>query len=243
MRRQSGLDRFVYSFQHRWETDRQFRATMSGAIGLLVILSLCGFVGLATGFTNVALAKFGKGGSTTTQSSNSQNTGTKAFDNPTAFPTNTVPPWVSPGQPVASPIGNSQTPAPTPDPSPTPTDTPTPPPCTSNCGGGGGGGSNGIVSTVSYTPIPWVAGQTASITVYSSENGATVAGVQMEFNITFPGSGFYTTGQVYTTDGSGHYTYTLTVPSGATAGQANIDVQSMFPDGRAEQHLFVTCAP
>src|SRR5579863_2857457 len=108
MRRQSKLDRFVYGFQHRWETDRQFRATMSGAIGLLVILSLCSFVGLATGFTNVALARFGGAQSPNAQSSNSQNTGTKAFDNPTSFPTNTVPPWASQGAPAATPIGNSQ---------------------------------------------------------------------------------------------------------------------------------------
>lgn len=233
MRRQSKLDRFVYGFQHRWETDRQFRATMSGAIGLLVILSLCSFVGLATGFTNVALARFGGAPSTNVQSSNSQNTGTKAFDNPTSFPTNTVPPWVSQNAPAATPIGVSQTPAPTPDPSPTPTDTPTSPPCTSNCGGGGGGGGGGGTVTATWSPSTWVGGQSATINLQTSEPGDGLALI-----ITFPGGLTVLDENGESSDGSGNYSYTFTVPSGIGAGTVDVYVQAHFSDGSTDTFHF-----
>ncbi len=226
MRRQSGLDRFVYGFQHRWETDRRFRATMSGAIGLLVILSLCSFVGLATSFTNVALARFGGSQTPAAQSSNSQNTGTNAYNNPTAFPTNTVPSWVSPGQPAASPIANSQTPAPTPDPSPTPTDQPSPTPCQSNCGGGGGGGGGGGTVTATWSPSTWVGGQSATINLHTSEANDGLAII-----MTFPGGQTVLDENGETSDANGNYSYSFTVPSGISAGTVDVYVQAHFSDG------------
>src|SRR5512146_1635886 len=41
MGRRSWLDSIVYRFQHHWETNPQYRAAVSGVVGLVLILSLC----------------------------------------------------------------------------------------------------------------------------------------------------------------------------------------------------------
>src|SRR5579862_4835380 len=145
MRRQNPLDRYVHSFQHRWETDRQFRAALSGVLALVMVIGLCSCVGVATAFTNVTLANFSALRSSGGANTQTLNTGSHAYTVPTSFPTATVPPWAPQVSPNASPIPNSKTPQPSP--SPSPTDSPTPSgggggptatPCTGNCGGGGG---------------------------------------------------------------------------------------------------------
>jgi len=37
----SMLEQAIRRFQDRWETNRQFRATASGVIGLVMIVALC----------------------------------------------------------------------------------------------------------------------------------------------------------------------------------------------------------
>ncbi|MGZ6392189.1 MAG: hypothetical protein ACXWQZ_23370, partial [Ktedonobacterales bacterium] len=171
MRRNSWLDRIVFDFQHRWETNPQYRATVSGVVGLLLIVAMCSCTGIVSVLANGALASVGLGtgsGPTTNQGSGVLNTGTNDITGAKQFaiPTQVWTPGVVP---PASPIPNSQTPAPTATSAPTPTDTPTPTPCTSNCGGGGGGGGGYSVKvTASISPIPLVGLNSATISIHTS---------------------------------------------------------------------------
>src|SRR5579862_857172 len=241
MRRQNPLDRYVHSFQHRWETDRQFRAALSGVLALVMVIGLCSCVGVATAFTNVTLANFSALRSSGGANTQTLNTGSHAYTVPTSFPTATVPPWAPQVSPNASPIPNSKTPQPSP--SPSPTDSPTPSgggggptatPCTGNCGGGGG--NDTLVST-GHSPSTWKAGQQASISFHASEGD-----VGLVFIINFPGSGSYIDGTPYTTDSKCDFTYTITVPAGVTAGTADIYVQAHYSDGVSTFHFYVPCA-
>ncbi|SRR5579875_359204 len=240
MRRRNPLDRYVEAFQHRWETDRQYRAALSGVFALVAVIGLCSCVGVATAFTNMALARFGSGTTSGQNNTGSLLTGSNTYSVPTSFPTDTVAPWAPQVSPIASPIPNSKTPVPSPSPSPTPTDMPTQPagptatPCTSNCGGG-----NDTLVMTGHTPPVWIAGQKATISLH-----ANAGGVQMVFDITFPGSGFYTNGTPYTANANGDYTYSVTVPAGTTAGPADIYVLTQFPDGgQPSFHFYVDCTP
>src|SRR5258707_12299956 len=58
----SWLDSLVYGFQHRWETNPQYRAAVSGVAGLAMVLVLCACLGVLTTAANAALAGFGGGG-------------------------------------------------------------------------------------------------------------------------------------------------------------------------------------
>src|SRR5258707_14976811 len=60
-RRISWLDSLVYGFQHRWETNPQYRAAASGVAGLAMVLVLCACLGILTTVANAALAGFGGG--------------------------------------------------------------------------------------------------------------------------------------------------------------------------------------
>src|SRR5215831_18654203 len=56
------LDHLIHRFQHRWETNPQFRAAMSGVLGLSLIIFLCvGVVGVNAAATRV-LGAVGIGG-------------------------------------------------------------------------------------------------------------------------------------------------------------------------------------
>jgi len=153
------LDPYIFSFQRRWETNRQFRATASAVIALTATILLCACVTLATTLATGAIARAGgpAGGAHT----GSQNTGTNAFSNPTGYPTNTIPAWAPPVYPAVSPIPNSKTPAPSPSaaPSVSPSPTPTGGPVVTTCNGA----SQGIVWSLS--PCPQRAGQTGTLTI------------------------------------------------------------------------------
>src|SRR5258708_5507531 len=60
-RRISWVDNLVYRFQHRWETNPQYRAAASGVAGVAMILVLCACLGILTTAANAALAGFGGG--------------------------------------------------------------------------------------------------------------------------------------------------------------------------------------
>jgi len=226
----------VYNFQHRWETDRQFRAALSGVLALVALLALCACLGVATTFANVALANFGNAGQNGSNGG-SLNTGTGPLTGSQAIPTNTVPLWSPPNIPPASPNPNSQTPAPSPTPSPTPTDPPTATPCASNCGGGGGG-SSGTVTAAAWSPSPWKPGSNGSVTIHTSSPNVQL----LVFSIQYPGGSPIVVNVFGTTDGSGNYVYSVSVPAGVGNGQVDLFVKANFSDGLVQTHIFVPVA-
>lgn len=128
MRRISGLDALIARFRHRWETDRQYRAAMSGIIGVVVAVGMCTCMGIVSMVGNNALAGGGFIGGVGGQ----QTGGGGVAQAIPSFPTPTRAPWNVPATPVWSPVPNSQTPVP-----PTPTvpapPTATPQSCTGVC--------------------------------------------------------------------------------------------------------------
>ncbi len=174
--RLSWLDAVVYRFQHRWETNPQFRAAATGAIGLIVVIGMCSCMGITGAVANSVLAGAGAGGG----GSYGLDTGTGKLAAPTAFPTYTLPPYTPGSVPAVSPIPNSQTPQPGPTAQPTPTDT-------VGIGGPGGtmpttcnGGSHG--GTWAFTPCPVVHGQSVTLSVSA---GKTHAGASMYVVVQF----------------------------------------------------------
>jgi hypothetical protein len=232
MRRLSWLDSLVYGFQHRWETNPQYRAAVSGVVGLLTILMLCACLGVLTTVANATLAGFGAGSSGGVLVSSDTGTGKLAAGQ--KFPTAT-PPNVPPGSLAGgSPIPDSQTPKPGPTEAPTPTDTPTATPCTSNCGGGGGGGGGGCDGSVtgSWSPSTWRAGQVAYVNVHT-----TCPNIGINIIVNYAGGGTQLNGGSGMTDGSGNYSWQVSNPSnvvlpGCTRGTtAHVVVQAGFLNG------------
>jgi hypothetical protein len=100
----------VYSFQHRWETNPQYRAAVSGVVGLVLLVAMCSCSGIVSAMANTTLASMGIGASGSTGQGNGTGTnrivGAKEFAIPTEV-------WTPGVVPPASPIANSLTPAPT----------------------------------------------------------------------------------------------------------------------------------
>ncbi len=168
MRRPNWLDAIVERFQHNWETNPQYRAMISGVIGLVIIVGLCATMGVAVTFANSIGGAFGGGNGNAFIASSGPN----AQSTDVAFPMTTLTPWPAPNIPGAAPIPASQTPQPTPTPPPTPTPLPTATPCLSNCGGGGGGGGGGYDKiTVSVTPSTFKDGTTVYANIHTSVPG------------------------------------------------------------------------
>ena len=155
MEYENPLDHLIHRFQHRWETNPQFRAAMSGVLGLSLIIFLCvGVAGVNAAATRVlAAVGFGSGGGNQAN----LDPGGQIVNGNWTFYTPTVPDWKGGATPGSNPIGNSQTPQPSPTPTATPPDAPTKTPCAGNCGGGGGG--KGTLS-VSFSPATWKNGDT-----------------------------------------------------------------------------------
>jgi hypothetical protein len=206
MEYENPLDDLLRRFQHRWETSAQFRAAMSGVLGLSLILFLClGVTGINVAATRV-LGAIGFG----TPSTNNQLTldpGGQIVNGNWTFYTPTVPEWKGGGTPESSPIANSQTPAPSPTPTATPPDPATPTPCRSGCGGGG------VSITASTDPTYWLPGQAATLTFHTSvpnnpinmfihwSNGADWLSAGGQF------------GAPQATDSTGTAVWTITVPT------------------------------
>src|SRR5258708_9652521 len=87
-RRISWVDNLVYRFQHRWETNPQYRAAASGVAGVAMILVLCACLGILTTAANAALAGFGVGDGNGLLGTNDTRTGQLAAGQeiPTATP-------------------------------------------------------------------------------------------------------------------------------------------------------------
>jgi hypothetical protein len=217
-RKPSWLDQWVYRFQHRWETNAQYRAAVAGVCGLLLIALMCSCTGILTTAANAGLASFGAGGGGS--NSGGSNTGTKQLGGQSVFPTFTIPAY-SVATIQAGNIPDSQTPGPTPTAPPAPTDAPTATPCQPNCGGGGGGGGAGTV-TASWSPSPWVPGHTGYISVHTSQPS-----IQFGFIITLPNFND-TVEPAGTTDSHGDAIYAYQINSAVGSGTGHIVVLAQF---------------
>lgn len=241
MRRRSGLDRLIFRFQDRWETNRQFRAMLSGLLGLVMVIALCSCMGVVTTvanntFANVSAARDAGVNSNTTQNAD---TGIGQVKGVPTFPTSTIAPWQQSGTPTYNVIPDSKTPAPSPTSPPTATPMPTDTPCVTNCGGGGGGGGGGTFGatlTGSASPATWSAGVAGAFTVHSSPGGVGLAIV-----ITFPGGGTFLDENGEVTNGAGDYTSHFSAPSGTSAGIADVWVQAYYNGVKKDFHFPVPC--
>jgi len=128
MIRRSRLDGAIERFQHRWETNPQFRATMAGVLGVIFLVFMCACVGLVSVSTQSALAAMGFGGSNNNSADQgSTYTGAKAAQGIATIPIATV--MLGTPQPIPdATLPPSGTPLPTPTLAPTPTTPPRPRP-------------------------------------------------------------------------------------------------------------------
>jgi hypothetical protein len=222
----SWLDDLIERFQHRWETNPQYRAAMSGVLGLVFLITMCTCVGLVTAGANVALASLGFGSSSSDQGSG--NTTTKEVKGFATFPVTTYVPQTPNAIPQGT-IPDSGTPLPTATPQPTATDAPTATPCQSNCGGGGGGG-NCTTCTIadSIAPDPLVGGQSATVSIQTGQPN-----IQINIIADVPGCVTQLNNATTYTDGSGNGSWTFSVCGAATHGtRANITVSGGFSIGQ-----------
>jgi hypothetical protein len=235
----SWLDRLVRAFQHRWETSAQYRAIVSGLIGLTLVILLCGSFGIVATVTNAALAGLGLTASQQTGFSGSQNTGTQQLRGVESFPTATMGQTGQSQVPPVETIPSSQTPVPSPTDAPTPTSGPKAGGCGGNCQGGGNGG--GAVGTVSYTgsPNPWNAGQTVSVILHTSLPNIPVNVIVSNL----PGGGTALDGGGNSTDGSGNYTYSFPCPASSASGTAKVTVMLNWPGGLRSYDYFQPYVP
>jgi len=160
----SWLDRFVRRFQDRWETNAQYRAAVTGVVGLGMVLLLCVCMLLVATTANSALASFGLTSSNNNADVNS-NTGTNKVQQAASFPTATFAPFQTPAIPPVGTIASSQSP----QPNATPTDTPNDATPTDTPGGGNNapficsGGGSGVTWT--FNPCPLMVGQSGTLTI------------------------------------------------------------------------------
>jgi hypothetical protein len=206
----NGLDRIIHRFQDRWETNRQFRAMLSGLLGLVMIVALCSCMGVVTTVANTALAGVSAARDSTGNSGNS-NTGMGPIKGIPTFPTSTVPPWQPGSTPPYSIIPNSQTPVPSATVPPTATPSPTSggggPPATCN----GNQGAN----TWALDPCPQVHGQGGTLTIVATKYPNASLNIVLSLGSCNACTFLFTPAQGYKLDASGKATITYTVPAGA----------------------------
>lgn len=204
VRQVSWLDGFVRRFEHRWQTNAQYRAAVSGVVALVFLLVICSCAGVTSTIANSVLAS-GSGPS----SGQHGNTGTGNLASSTAHPTYTLPPATYAGVPGISPIASSQTPPPglpTPTDVPTPTDTPTPgggPGIPTTCNGGNNGG------TWAFSPCPLVHGQGFTLNVSAPGLGGRGLYIVIDFSAAQSCAIVFNAAL----DGNGNYSYSNTVPA------------------------------
>jgi hypothetical protein len=214
MTRKTWIDDFLERFQHRWETNSQYRAAMSGVLGLDLLITVCGCIGLVSiGATSVlhamGIGATGGGGSNVGHTNGGSQQGVVTFSVTTVTP-------AKPGDIPYATIPTSGTALPTKAPSPTPTETSTATPCTSNCGGGGG--CNSCDMTITYSGA-WTPSGSASIIFYATKSGSPDAGVGVNVFGTPPGCGLVLNNGTGVTDGTGYYTFTFQLCATAQSGQ------------------------
>jgi hypothetical protein len=214
MQPESFLDEFVGRFRHRWHTDSQYRAMMSGVFAVVVLISLCLCAGITSTVANNVF--YGTGlASAGSQGPNSGPNGGVIQGN-ASFPTPSLPPWTPGNIPYPNPAPMSQTPIPTATPYPTATPTPTSPPCQSNCGGGHG---PHVTVTVTFSPNPWKKGSD-SVMVHTS-----IPNDGVNLLITNCTGGTVLNQGSGVTDGNGDYTFTFTQVANSSQPYAAVSAQ------------------
>ena len=212
---------------------------------MVMIIALCSCMGVVTTIANNTVASVNASRNVGVANSQNADTGIGQIQGVPTFPTSTVPAWQPGSSPSAGVIPDSQTPLPSPTPLPTGTALPTATPCQTNCGGGGGGGGGGtwVVTVTGYgTPSPWIPGSAGSFTVHTSISGANTPGVGLAIVVTFPGGDTHLDENGEMTDGSGNYTSHFTVPSGASAGNADVWIQAHYNGMTNDSfHIKVPC--
>ena len=100
----------VRRFQDRWETDPQYRALVSGVVGLMLVVTLCACTGLLTLEGNTLLASVGLTNSSSGGNNITDNSGSATVPAGASFPTATFGPVYSQATPgVSTPVGTVQT--------------------------------------------------------------------------------------------------------------------------------------
>ena len=234
----NALDRMIHRFQDRWETDRQFRAMLSGVLGLVMVVALCSCMGVVTTVANSALAGVSAARNSGGPSQNT-NTGTGQIHALPTFPIATAPPLPQSGPPTYSVIPDSKTPVPSATVPPTATPQPT------QSGGGGGGGPTtcqGSQSGSSWNlaPCPQVAGQGGTLNISAPRYPNATLNIVLSLgscdNCTF----LFTPAQGYKLDGSGNASISYTVP--AAAANSTVPISGMINIGGGPT-LGISAAP
>jgi hypothetical protein len=227
------LDEIVARFRHRWETNPQYRAMMSGVVGLVTIIGLCSCMGVASAVANSVFVSNGLGGGTASAASQQNTGGGGVVAGVPTFPTSAVPTWQVSGLPPAVVAPTSQTVAPTATPIPSETAAPTAT-CGSNCGGGGGGGG-GHAGTISGNgiPNPWktCSNSCDTVVVHTSvpNNGVSIL-IVYPYIASGGGTTILNNGTT-TTDASGSATWSFSGPGGCSSSYPNAAVQLIAQSG------------
>jgi hypothetical protein len=211
------LDRIIQRWQHRWETNPQFRAAWSGVAGLVIVLSLCACLGTVSTLVSRTVAGF-TGANTNSNQVATQGQGSGGqIGAAQSFPTFTSPPLPPPSIPAAGKIPNSQTPLPSPSAQPTATAAPT---ATSGGPGGPPGGTcSGGSGTLSWAlnPCPQIHGQSGSLVITDRAHPGHTLNVVLNLGSCGSCTKLYPPG-TYSLDGSGALTISYQVPSDANTG-------------------------
>jgi hypothetical protein len=204
-----------------WQGSKRNRLLMLIGTGAVVLVLLCGCLGLAgtvIGNSLTSLASSSNPGARPTLPSGTQ----VAQTNPT-FP---VPQPTAYNTPPAgaTPVGSSGTPAPTSTASPTPSVTDTPTPSPTSTGGGGGGGNGPVTFQISPDPsgTAFVAGQANQITL-SGPPGALVS-----LSVYTPGNNSCVSVNK-TLDGAGQAVFTCTIPANLKNTTVSMSIQTFNP--------------
>ncbi len=242
--RASWLDQIVYSFQHRWETNPQYRAAASGVVGLALVITMCACTGVVSVATNAALASIGLGGGSANTSLGSLGTGTNRVKGAKSFPTSTVV-LDSSNAPGVAQLPNSQTPFPQPTAIPT---------ATKDTSGGGGPNPPGVVTTcnggqgsASWTlnPCPLVHGQSGTLTIQAGRKYAGAAtNVVIDFCSASSCAQVYSPSGGYKLDSNGNETINFTVPDQAANSTTPVNgMISIYPVSGGSFTMNVLAAP
>jgi hypothetical protein len=217
------LDVMIMRFRDRWETDRQYRAAMSGVLGLITIIVLCSCTGIVSATASSALASAGFGSGYGPDGT--PVTGVDSLHAPPVFPTDTVPPWTPGTLPAAPPVPNSQTPIPVPTATPAPTFVDTTPSAApggslpTTCNGGSGNAKWAL------TPCPQRAGQAGTLSISDPSYKGAPLNVLINFGICSGNASctyLFTPQQGYALDSNGSATISYTVPAAAANNTAPI---------------------
>lgn len=242
--RASWLDQIVYAFQHRWETNPQYRAAVSGVVGLALVITMCACTGVVSAATSAALAGIGLGGSGAYSTGGSLGTGTNRVKGAKSFPTPTV--VLAPGAGGGvSQLPNSQTPIPHPTAIPT---------ATRDTSGGGGpnppgtivttcNGAQGSASWV-LNPCPLVSGQSGTLTIVDKKHPGASTNVVIDFCSASSCAQVYPPSGGYKLDGSGIETISFTVPDQAANSTTPVNgMINVYPVNGGSYTMSILAAP